>query len=311
MKQLFEQILDEFLMEQEESTADESVFTPEQQKFLGKFAQKGSSSLGILYSKSPEGIEEFILRSGTGLDLTPDIFNQLVNTGVISVVNYGTLRNPQYTIQLDIPLADVSAFAGEDTNETDSEDEPAPDISSSSGGGGGGGMTTADLELPDVEDEIPAGEEIPEIPADEEGGEVPETPEAPEEEIPATGPEESFRKDGELIMENAQLQIYSYKSILEQSGKALQQIISDKKRKPKVHSGKSRVLKRLPAGYIYYLEKIIEIMSVKVKTDLEKEHLVADLMDNLAFNFGLSPHQILRSYVFYKNQNKLRNILKK
>ena len=88
MKQLFEQILDEFLMEQEENTADETVFTPEQQKFLGKFAQKGSSSLGILYSKSPEGIEEFILRSGTALDLTPDVFNQLVNTGVISVVNY-------------------------------------------------------------------------------------------------------------------------------------------------------------------------------------------------------------------------------
>lgn len=313
MKQLFEQILDEFLMEQEENTADESVFTPEQQKFLGKFAQKGSSSLGILYSKSPEGIEEFILRSGTALDLTPDVFNQLVNTGVISVVNYGTLRNPQYTIQLDIPLADVSAYAAEDTNKTGSEDAPAPDTSSS-GGGGGGGMTTADLESPDVGDEIPPGEEIPEIPPGEEGGEIPETPEAPEapeEEIPATGPEESFRKDGELIMENAQLQIYSYKSILEQSGKALQQIISDKKRKPKVHSGKSRVLKRLPAGYIYYLEKIIEMMSVKVKTDLEKEHLVADLMDNLAFNFGLSPHQILRSYVFYKNQNKLRNILKK
>ena len=314
MKHLFEQVLNEILAEEENT--DATVFTPEQQKFLGKFAQKGSTSLGILYSKSPEGIEEFVLRSGTALELTPDVFNQLLKTGIISIVNYGTLRNPQYTVQLDIPLSDVAGFAQQDGAAETPADGAAP-APSSGGGGGGGGMTTADLEAPPIGGEEGGGE-IPEIPG--EAGEAPgaeaETPpeapeEAPEEEIPATGPEESFRKDGELIMENQQLNIYRYESILEQTAKTLKQIISDKKRKPKVYSGKSRVLKRLPSGYIYYLEKIFELMSIRLKTDTEKEHLVADLMDNLAHNFGLTPHQILRSYVYYKNQNKLRNILKK
>jgi hypothetical protein len=311
MKHLFEQVLNEILAEEE--IADATVFTPEQQKFLGKFAQKGSTSLGILYSKSPEGIAEFVLRSGTGLELTPDVFNQLLKTGIISIVNYGTFRNPQYTIQLDIPLSDVAGFVQQDGAAEAPADGAAPAPSSS---GGGGGMTTADLESPPIGGE--EGGEIPEIPGAEgevpgEAGEtLPETPEeAPEEEIPATGPEESFRKDGELIMENQQLNIYRYESILEQTAKTLKQIISDKKRKPKVYSSKSRVLKRLPSGYIYYLEKIFELMSIRLKTDTEKEHLVADLMDNLAHNFGLTPHQILRSYVYYKNQNKLRNILKK
>jgi len=313
MKHLFEQVLNEILAEEE--NADATVFTPEQQKFLGKFAQKGSTSLGILYSKSPEGIEEFGLRSGTALELTPDVFNQLLKTGIISIVNYGTLRNPQYTVQLDIPLSDVAGFAQQDGAAEAPADGAAP-APSSGGGGGGGGMTTADLEAPPIGGE--EGGEIPEIPGEAgeapgaEGEMPPETPEeAPEEEIPATGPEESFRKDGELIMENQQLNIYRYESILEQTAKTLKQIISDKKRKSKVYSSKSRVLKRLPSGYIYYLEKIFELMSIRLKTDTEKEHLVADLMDNLAYNFGLTPHQILRSYVYYKNQNKLRNILKK
>jgi len=313
MKHLFEQVLNEILAEEE--NAETTVFTPEQQKFLGKFAQKGSTSLGILYSKSPEGIEEFVLRSGTALELTPDVFNQLLKTGIISIINYGTLRNPQYTVQLDIPLSDVAGFAQQGGATEAPADDAAP--VPSSGGGGGGGMTTADLEAPPIGGEEGGGE-IPEIPGEEgeapgaEGETPPEAPEeAPEEEIPATGPEESFRKDGELIMENQQLNIYRYESILEQTAKTLKQIISDKNRKPKVYSSNSRVLKRLPSGYIYYLEKIFELMSIRLKTDTEKEHLVADLMDNLAHNFGLTPHQILRSYVYYKNQNKLRNILKK
>ena len=58
MKSLFHNILNELLTEQENT--NQEVFTPDQQKFLGKFAEKNSQSLGILYSTSPEGIEEFI-----------------------------------------------------------------------------------------------------------------------------------------------------------------------------------------------------------------------------------------------------------
>jgi hypothetical protein len=291
MKLLFEEIVNELLNEQE--TTNQEVFTPQQQKFLGKFAEKNSQSLGILYSTSPEGIEEFILRSGEALQLTPETFNYLIDADIISIEQIGTRRDPMYTISLNIPISTIAAFAATGDAETgDAETTLSADTSTSTSGGGGG-MTTADLG---------SETETPET----------ETPEDAETEpIPDTGPEESFRKDGELILEYKRLNIYKYKSILEQSARSLKHIIHEQSKSPKVYSSNSRVLNRLPAGYIYYLERIIELMSKRLHTDLEKEHLVADLLDNLAFNFGLTPNQILRSYVFYKNQNKLRAILKK
>ena len=85
---------------------------------------------------------------------------------------------------------------------------------------------------------------------------------------------------------------------------------SKKKKKTKVYTGKSRGLKRLPGGYVNYLERIIQILGEKAKTDMEKEHLVADILDNLAHNFGLTPKQVYRSYIYYKSQNRLANIIK-
>ncbi len=85
---------------------------------------------------------------------------------------------------------------------------------------------------------------------------------------------------------------------------------SKKKKKSKVYTGKSRTLKRLPKGYVGYLEKIIQILGEKVKNDMEKEHLVADILDNLSHNFGLTPKQVYRSYIYYKSQNRLANIIK-
>jgi len=85
---------------------------------------------------------------------------------------------------------------------------------------------------------------------------------------------------------------------------------SKKKKKSKVHTSKSRALKRLPRGYVTYLEKIIQVLGEKVKNDMEKEHLVADILDNLSHNFGLTPKQVYRSYIYYKSQNRLANIIK-
>lgn len=85
---------------------------------------------------------------------------------------------------------------------------------------------------------------------------------------------------------------------------------SKKKKKSKVYTGKSRTLKRLPRGYVGYLEKIIQVLGEKVKNDMEKEHLVADILDNLSHNFGLTPKQVYRSYIYYKSQNRLANIIK-
>jgi len=319
MKQLFEQILNEILAEQESASdnSEDQVFTPEQQRFLGKFAAYNTTSLGILYSKTATGIEEFMLRASGQLNLTPHVFNSLLQSGVISLQPYGSRRTPDWTIQLDIPLADVAKFA----ELSAAEDAPQPTADSFSdtggGGGGGGGMTTADLDTSGgaeaVADE-PAGEDLGiELPT----GEEPESPESPEiepepetDELPDV-PQESFRHNGDLIVENAQYQIYNYGSILEQSAKTLKQILNTRPDKIKIHSNSSRVLKRLPSGYIFHLQQIIEQLSKRLYTDLEREHLVADIMDNLAHNFGLTPNQILRAYTFYRHQNKLKNIIKK
>ena len=105
-------------------------------------------------------------------------------------------------------------------------------------------------------------------------------------------------------------------AVAEESVKRLAQNIvaeakkSKKKKKSKVHTGKSRTLKRLPKGYVGYLEKIIQVLGEKVKNDMEKEHLVADILDNLSHNFGLTPKQVYRSYIYYKSQNRLANIIK-
>ena len=77
-----------------------------------------------------------------------------------------------------------------------------------------------------------------------------------------------------------------------------------------MHTKKARTLKRLPKGYVLHLERIIQILSKKVHTKLEKEHLVADILDNLSHNFGLTPQQVYKSYIYYKSQNRLKNVIK-
>jgi len=306
MKLLFEKILNKILLEQEQS--EPTAFSTAQQKFLGNFAKKGSESLGIIYSTSPEGIEEFMLRSGDALNLNFDVLKQLMDVNIVSIEPIGSLRDPLYTIQLNIPLTNVEKFAalsGEKADGSEETDDMNLDSGTSGGGFTGGGMTTADLDT-GGEPDVGVGTETG---AEEEAEIEPDVEEEPE--IPAGGPEESFNKNGTLIVENKKYQIYNYRSILEQSAITLRELISENPKKYKVYSGKSRVLKRLPTGYIYYLEKIIEVIAKRLQTDLEKEHLVADLLDNLSHNFGLTPNQVLRSYIFYKNQNKLRNLTKK
>jgi len=89
-------------------------------------------------------------------------------------------------------------------------------------------------------------------------------------------------------------------------------LVSEQKKhtRTRVHTGKSRALRRLPKGYIVYLERIIQILGQKLHTDLEKQHLVADILDNLAHNFGLTPKQVYKSFIFYNSQNRLKNVIK-
>ena len=76
-------------------------------------------------------------------------------------------------------------------------------------------------------------------------------------------------------------------------------LVTEQKRhtQSRVYAGKSRTLKRLPKGYINYLERIIQILGSKLKNEREREQLVADILDNLAHNFGLTPKQVYRSFI--------------
>jgi hypothetical protein len=325
MKTLFEQIVDEFLVEQNQSEQENVIYTPEQQKFLARFGELGATHLGILYSDTPEGRQEFVNRSGMDFGATPDVINSLEQGGIISIVPYGgKSRDTDYTIQLNIDINDVKGFSSglEKGGKEDATGAAEPTDTSAGGGGGGGGFSAPPMDLggePPAEDlggdvEGAAGEEGPPIETGEEGAEPAEGGEEEPEplDIPDEGPSESFRKDGELLLETIIPGVYNYKSILIETAASTKIVIEQsKRRKASVYANASRVLKRLPAGYIHYLEKIIGILAKKTYNDLEREHLVADILDNLAYNFGLTPYQILKSYVYYKNQNRLKNVIKK
>ena len=95
-------------------TAD-SLFTPAEEKFLGKFDAYGTQHLGIIYSITDIGIREFITRSGKELNVTPSILLNLLKQGIVKLVPYaGYGRNDDYTIELQLSLNDVKGLGAED-----------------------------------------------------------------------------------------------------------------------------------------------------------------------------------------------------
>jgi len=126
MKQINEHIiyktLNEMIMEQEEQElADaneqdepDSIFSAAEKKFLGKFDTYASKHLGVIYSLTDIGIREFIARSGAQLECTPGLIFQLLRDKIIKIVpsgGYGT--NTDYTIELQLTLADIKGFGTE------------------------------------------------------------------------------------------------------------------------------------------------------------------------------------------------------
>lgn len=251
LEQLIKEELNRALLEQEQESSNADLFSPEEQAFLGKFAEYNTQYLGIIYSKNAIGLQEFLGRSGQTYNLTLPVLQKLAKDKIISIVPYGGYgRNEDYTIRLNIGLENVKDFKGKTLDTSGSESAPAE----------------------------PAPEETP------------------EEEVPAN---EWVINYNDLLSES----VKTAKQLINEAGK------SKKKSASKIHTKASRTLKRLPPGYLYFLEKIVTVLGKKLHTDLERQHLVADILDNLAYNFGLSPHQIHRSYVFYRNQNKLQNII--
>lgn len=127
---------------QETNNADtdtsDSLFTPAEEKFLGKFDAYGSRHLGIIYSISDIGIREFIARSGKDLNITPEILMSMLKDKIIKIVPYtGWGRNDDYTIELQLSLDDVKGLGAEDKEKIES-----------GAGAGGTGATPPPAETP-------------------------------------------------------------------------------------------------------------------------------------------------------------------
>lgn len=98
----------------------DSPFTPAEEKFLGKFDAYGSDHLGVIYSKSDIGIEEFIARSGQTYNVTPGILLSLMKRGIIDVVPYGGFgRDNNYTLKLMLSLDDIAGLGAADKAEAE------------------------------------------------------------------------------------------------------------------------------------------------------------------------------------------------
>jgi hypothetical protein len=115
------------------SSAQDSPFTPAEEKFLGKFDAYGSQHLGIMYSISDVGVREFIARSGNDFNLTPGILLKLLRDKIIKIIPYtGWGRNDDYTIELQLSLDDVKGLGAKDKEKV----EGGPDASGAPAPGG-------------------------------------------------------------------------------------------------------------------------------------------------------------------------------
>lgn len=109
-----------------ETDAGDSIFTPAEKKFLGKFDAYGTNHIGIIYSVSDIGIREFIARSGKDLNLSPGILLNLLKQKIIKIVPYtGWGRNNDYTLELQLSLDDINGFGKEDKEKIEKGSETA------------------------------------------------------------------------------------------------------------------------------------------------------------------------------------------
>ena len=105
--------------------------------------------------------------------------------------------------------------------------------------------------------------------------------------------------------------VIRYGDLLQESAKIMKSLLSEKKKTEKkpdvtIYSKQSRILNRLPKGYVTDLERIISLLNKKTRSKFERERLVADLLDNLAINLDLNADQIKKSYEFHRSQKRLK-----
>jgi len=109
--------------------AEKSMFTPAEKSFLGKFDARGTTHIGIIYSTSDIGIQEFLMRTGKDLNLSREMLDKLINDGIIEIALYGGYgTDTNYTLQLNLSLDDINGFGDDEKEklETDTETSGAP-----------------------------------------------------------------------------------------------------------------------------------------------------------------------------------------
>ena len=98
------------------------LFTPAEERFLGKFDAYGSDTLGVIYSLSDTGVREFMQRSGKDLNLSAGMLIKLIKKRIIKIVKYGGWgRDSQYTIKLMLSLDDVKGLGDEDEDKAEND----------------------------------------------------------------------------------------------------------------------------------------------------------------------------------------------
>ena len=109
--------------------------------------------------------------------------------------------------------------------------------------------------------------------------------------------------------------VINFKDIIAESTKIAKKIVLERKKKrPKdieLHINTSRILRRVPREFVYQLKRVISQMIGRSKNKLDRERLIADILDVLQLNFDLTDAQIRRSYEFHKNQKRLQKFLEK
>lgn len=109
-----------------------SMFTPAEKKFLGKFDARGTNHIGMIYSTSDAGITEFLMRTGKDLNLTREMLDKFINDNIIEITPYGGYgTDTNYTLQLNLSLDDINGFGDADKEELESGSSaggaPAPE----------------------------------------------------------------------------------------------------------------------------------------------------------------------------------------
>lgn len=226
------------------------LFTPAEERFLGKFDAYGADTLGVIYSLSETGIREFMQRSGKDLNLSAGMLIKLIKQRVIKIVKYGGLgRDSQYTLKLMLSLDDVKGLGDDDEEKAEND----------SATGAAAAM------------------------------------------VPPAPMVAWVVKYGDVLSEAAKIAIALPKSSLTES----------KKSDIEIYTEKSRILKQFSPDFLRDLKRIVEKIHKKSLSGSQQVRLVADILDNLQINMGLTKENVAQAYQFHREQKKLQKYMDK